>query len=169
MGPSSFVVCNLDDPHFDEITADVTAPLKSVSIKNPDADFYTRILSNQLTGLVIELEGEPIQLALSAEYNAYNILSAYTVAMLLGQNKADLKKTLPGLKTVEGRFDQVISANNIIGVVPATATKRNAPSWPGSVTTTAIASSLLPTTPGRKTLPKFLLICSLACRHRHQM
>ncbi|MEO1263318.1 MAG: UDP-N-acetylmuramoyl-L-alanyl-D-glutamate--2,6-diaminopimelate ligase [Bacteroidota bacterium] len=117
MGPPAFVVCNLDDPHFAEITADVTASLKSVSIKNPDADFYTKILSNQLTGLVIELEGKPIQLTLRAAYNAYNVLSAFTVAALLGQNKADIKKILPELKTVEGRFDHVISKNKIIGIV----------------------------------------------------
>ena len=117
LGPSSFVVCNSDDPHFNEISADVSASLKSVSVKNPEADFYTKILTNQLDGLVIELEGEPIQLALRAEYNGYNILSAYTVAVLLGQNKTEVKKILPQLTIVEGRFDYVISENNVIGVV----------------------------------------------------
>ncbi len=114
---TDFVLCNIDDAHSSEISKDVRANLKTLSLQNEDADFTCKILKNQLSGLVIKLNGKKLQLQLRAEYNAYNVASAYAVAILLGEDQSKLMHILPQLLPVEGRFDYVQSSDNIIGVV----------------------------------------------------
>lgn len=114
---NGFVVGNLDDPHSNEILADVSATLKTISVHNEQADFFCKILKNQLSGLVIELNEQTLHLQLRAEYNAYNILSAYATAILLKQSPARLMQILPWLSPIDGRFDHMKSSNGVIGVV----------------------------------------------------
>ncbi len=117
LNQSSFVLYNMDDSKGFEMTRDVKASLKTLSVKNKSADFFCNVLTNSLSGLVIELESKAIQLKLRAEYNAYNMLSAYAVAILLGIDKSSIVDILPQLKPVEGRFDFFLSEDEVIGVV----------------------------------------------------
>lgn len=114
---NGFVVGNIDNPHSAKILADVNAILKTVSVQNDKADFFCKILKNQLSGLVIELNGQTLHLQLRAEYNAYNVLSAYAAAVLLGEPPSRLMEVLPQLLPIAGRFDYVESSNGVIGVV----------------------------------------------------
>lgn len=114
---TSFVLYNMDDPNSAKMTAGVKASLKTLSIKDKSADFSCKVLTNSLSGLVIELEDETIQLKLRAEYNAYNVLSAYAVAALLRVDKSSIMDILSQLKSVEGRFDYLLSEDDVIGVV----------------------------------------------------
>lgn len=112
-----FVLGNIDNPHSNEILADVSATLKTVSLQNDKADFFCKILKNQLNGLAIELNGQTLQLQLRAEYNAYNVLSAYATAVLLGENPSRLMEILPQLSPIDGRFDYMESVNGVIGII----------------------------------------------------
>jgi len=117
LNPSSFLVSNMDDLNNAKMTADVKAILKTLSLKDRNSDFFCKVLTNSLSGLTIELEGKPIHLQLRAEYNAYNLLSVYAIAVLLGIDKSSVISLLPKLKPVEGRFDFLLSKNKVIGVV----------------------------------------------------
>jgi len=113
----SFVLYNLDDLNGNKITNDVDASLYSFSLKNENTDFFCKILNNDLNNLTITLEEKTIQLELRAEYNVYNILAAYAVAILLGIEKSSILDILSQIKPIEGRFNLVPSKNDIIGII----------------------------------------------------
>lgn len=114
---ASFVVCNVDDSNSKKITTDVKAQLKTLSTKNENADFYCKIAQDTLSGLVIELENKQIHLQLRAAFNAYNILTTYAIAVLLGADKSKVLNVLPQLQPIEGRFNAIQSKNKVIGIV----------------------------------------------------
>ncbi|MDP1974008.1 MAG: cyanophycin synthetase, partial [Sediminibacterium sp.] len=49
--------------------------------------------------------------------NAYNLLAVYGAAICLGKESQEVLTALSMLTGAEGRFDYIISANNIIGIV----------------------------------------------------
>jgi UDP-N-acetylmuramoyl-L-alanyl-D-glutamate--2,6-diaminopimelate ligase len=112
----AFVICNIDDPNGLRMVDNLGANLKTISTKK-DADFSCKVVKDDLTGLTIELDGKEIKLQLLGNFNAYNILTAYAVALSLGEKKSDILKLLPQLTPIEGRFDYVQSVKNVIGVV----------------------------------------------------
>jgi len=50
-------------------------------------------------------------------FNAYNVLSAYACANLLGFDKVEVLKALSEMKPVEGRFETLRSQNGITAIV----------------------------------------------------
>ena len=58
-----------------------------------------------------------VHFRLIGEFNAYNILAIYGTAVLLGQAPEEVLRVLSMLTSAEGRFDYIISASNIIGIV----------------------------------------------------
>jgi UDP-N-acetylmuramoyl-L-alanyl-D-glutamate--2,6-diaminopimelate ligase len=81
------------------------------------ADFKGKILDNALTGLVMSINDKEVHFRLIGEFNAYNLLAVYGAAVCLGQNSEEVLRILSMLKGAEGRFDYIISNNNIIGIV----------------------------------------------------
>jgi UDP-N-acetylmuramoyl-L-alanyl-D-glutamate--2,6-diaminopimelate ligase len=52
------------------------------------------------------------------EFNAYNLLCVYAIAMELGEDKQSVLEKLSTLRGAEGRFDYIVSANHgILGIV----------------------------------------------------
>lgn len=82
------------------------------------ADFKTKILENNLSGLILNLENKEFHTPLVGDFNAYNLLCVYAVATLLRADKEEVLQALSKLKAVEGRFEYVQGGNNkIIGIV----------------------------------------------------
>lgn len=115
--PSAFVISNIDDSNSSVMTADVRAKLKTLSIKQPDADYYGKIVQDDFSGLILNLENNIVPLQVRAAYNAYNVLSVYAVGHSLGIPNAQILAVLPQLKPINGRFDYVVSKSGIIGIV----------------------------------------------------
>jgi UDP-N-acetylmuramoyl-L-alanyl-D-glutamate--2,6-diaminopimelate ligase len=87
------------------------------ALKTP-ADFKTKIIENNVTGLQLEMDGVEVYTRLIGEFNAYNLTAVYATACLLGIDKQECLTILSSLTPPEGRFDQVISANEkIVGIV----------------------------------------------------
>ena len=72
---------------------------------------------DKLSGLTVEIEDKSIQLKLRAEYNAYNVLSAYAVSVLLGEDKSKIIDLLPQLNPIKGRFDFLLSKNEVVAII----------------------------------------------------
>ncbi len=113
---SSFAIANIDDERGEYILSSTKAHKYTMSLKK-DADFNER-LETKLIG----------------EFNAYNILGIYAVAILLGQDKAKsdnvgspdsfmkefrekVKEVIKNLESVPGRFQYIKSKNGITGIV----------------------------------------------------
>lgn len=114
---TAFALSNIDDKRGEVMMQNTRAKRKSVALRRP-ADFKAKILENYLSGLHLDLDGEDFYARLVGDFNAYNLLTAYAVAMLLEQDKQEVMAALSGLKAAEGRFDQVISKErNVIAIV----------------------------------------------------
>ena len=114
---SAFAITNIDDRRGKVMLQNTAAKQYTYALRKA-ADFKAKILENYLTGLHLDLDGADFYSRLIGDFNAYNLLSVYAVATLLGQDKQELMAALSNLKAAEGRFDYVQSRErNVIGIV----------------------------------------------------
>ncbi len=114
---TAFALVNADDKRGMVMLQNTQAAQHTFALRKV-ADFKAKILENGLTGLHLDLDGEDFYAHLIGEFNAYNLLAAYAVAVLLGQYKREVLQVLSTLKAAEGRFDYVVDRKrNITGIV----------------------------------------------------
>lgn len=112
----AFALTNLDDKNGENMIADTKAKKLSYALHAP-ATYKGKILENQLTGLVMLVNNVEVHCRLIGTFNAYNFLAVYGVAIELGEKAASVLTILSALTGAEGRFDYIISKQNIIGIV----------------------------------------------------
>lgn len=114
---TAFALTNLDDKRGNVMLQNTEAKKTSYSLRNI-ADFKGTILENNLSGLIMNIDGEEVHFRLIGEFNAYNLLAVYGSAMLLGKEKREVLQHLSSLTGAEGRFDYLVSPKeHIIGIV----------------------------------------------------
>ncbi|MDJ1468401.1 UDP-N-acetylmuramoyl-L-alanyl-D-glutamate--2,6-diaminopimelate ligase [Xanthocytophaga flava] len=113
---SAFALANLDDKRGLIILQNTSARKATFSLVNP-APFKGRLIANTLHGLEMEIEGKEVWFKLIGEFNAYNILGVYATAILLGEPIEEVLMQLSDVLPAPGRFDQVRSAEGVIGIV----------------------------------------------------
>ena len=114
---SAFALTNVDDRNGGVMLQNTPAKRHSYGLRKV-ADFKAKILENYLTGLHLDLDGEDFYGRLIGDFNAYNLLSVYGTAILLGQDKQEVLAALSNLKAAEGRFDYVQNPErDVIGIV----------------------------------------------------
>ncbi|MBI5916172.1 MAG: UDP-N-acetylmuramoyl-L-alanyl-D-glutamate--2,6-diaminopimelate ligase [Bacteroidetes bacterium] len=114
---TAFALVNIDDRRGEVMLQNTKAKAHTFALRKA-ADFKVKMLDNSLTGLHLDLDGHDFYACLIGEFNAYNLLGVYAVAVLLGQKKEEVLRILSGLRAAEGRFDQVVSRErNVIGIV----------------------------------------------------
>ncbi len=113
----SFVIYNDDDVQGEKMVADTKATVRSVSIQNPNADFYLKVKKSTFESLQLELEGKTITTSLVGTFNATNLLIVYATALMLGEQQPNVLKILPKLRPVGGRFNVFKSSDNKFGIV----------------------------------------------------
>ncbi len=96
---TGFAIANIDDERGQYMLSTTKAHTYTLSLKKL-ADFNER-LDTKLIG----------------EFNAYNVLGIYAIAILLGQDKDRVKEIIKTLETVPGRFQYVKSTNGITGII----------------------------------------------------
>jgi UDP-N-acetylmuramoyl-L-alanyl-D-glutamate--2,6-diaminopimelate ligase len=79
--------------------------------------FKGRILSEGLFGMQMDVDGREVWFKLTGRFNAYNLLAVYGAAVLLGEDPEESLTQLSALPSPPGRFEMVISANKIVGIV----------------------------------------------------
>lgn len=113
----SFALTNADDRNGSVMLQNTRAKKQTYALKTP-ADFKTKIIENNITGLQLDLDGVEMHTRLIGEFNAYNLTAVYGIARLLGVEKDECLTILSALTPPEGRFDQVVSAHDkITGIV----------------------------------------------------
>lgn len=85
-------------------------------IKTP-ADFKGRAMENHMDGMLLKIDGNEVYSLLSGDFNCYNLLAIYGTALLLNQSKEEVLIELSKLKSAEGRFEVLKSANNITIII----------------------------------------------------
>jgi UDP-N-acetylmuramoyl-L-alanyl-D-glutamate--2,6-diaminopimelate ligase len=113
----AFALSNLDDKRGAVMLQNTIAGKAGYSLRQP-ATFKGKVLENNLSGLVLDINGADVHCRLIGIFNAYNLLAAFGVATLLGEDKERVLEMLSNLKGAPGRFETHRSAKDgILGIV----------------------------------------------------
>ncbi|MGV3510287.1 MAG: UDP-N-acetylmuramoyl-L-alanyl-D-glutamate--2,6-diaminopimelate ligase [Sphingobacteriaceae bacterium] len=113
---SAFALVNADDKNGKVMLQNTAAHKKTYALKNA-ADFKAKIIENQFSGLLLNIDNAEVWFKMVGSFNAYNLLAVYGTAILLEQDTLKVLTVLSRLQGAEGRFDYVTAPNGIIGVV----------------------------------------------------
>lgn len=112
----SFALVNADDKNASVMHQNTRAKRVSYALKTL-TDYHLHILENQISGLVVRINGQELYTNLIGEFNAYNLLSVFAVADLLGEDELQVLVKMSLLHAVAGRFQYVVSDENITAIV----------------------------------------------------
>lgn len=113
---SAFALVNNDDNHGEIMVQNCKAKKLTYGLKTM-VDYKARILENQLTGLQLNIGGQEVYTRLIGDFNAYNLLAVYGVAMEMEIEPMDVLTELSSIESVEGRFQYVQTTNQVTAVV----------------------------------------------------
>lgn len=112
---SAFAVTNADDKNGLIMLQNTAAKRYTYSLRTP-SDFKAKIIDNDIAGLHLEIDNKEMYTRLIGEFNAYNITLVYSIARLLGIDATTALTELSVLGPPEGRFDQTISSQHMVGI-----------------------------------------------------
>ncbi len=113
---NAFALTNSDDRNGKVMLQNTAAKMYSYSLKNL-GNFKGKVLDCGLFGLQMDINGQEVWFKLIGKFNAYNLLAVYGSAVLLGENPEQVLEVLSELTPPPGRFEQVVSTQNIVGIV----------------------------------------------------
>ena len=112
---NSFALTNNDDKNGMVMLQNTIADKYTYSL-NSVSDFKAKILESSFDGMLLKINSTEFWSKLVGKFNAYNILSVYSAASILGLPKNELLKAMSSLDAVAGRF-QFYKKNKIIAIV----------------------------------------------------
>lgn len=112
----AFALVNIDDRRGTVMVQNTAAKIHTYSLQTI-ASFHGRILSDTLTGMHMEVNQQEVWFRVIGRFNAYNLLSVYGAAVLMGESPEAVLTELSNLKSPPGRFEQFHSRDNVVGIV----------------------------------------------------
>ena len=97
---------NIDDPNGKVMVQNSQASIYTYALRRP-AKFKGKVISNELSGLHMDIEGKDIFLKMVGGFNAYNAIAVYGTGIALGLEEQDVLRELSMLVTAEGRLDMI--------------------------------------------------------------
>ncbi len=116
LGSDAFALTNRDDVNGEVMLQNTKATKRSYSLRSM-ADFKCKVIENQFSGLLLNIDNQEVWSKLIGSFNAYNLLAVYATAVLLKEDKTNVLTTLSTLSSVEGRFQYIRSSNGVVGIV----------------------------------------------------
>lgn len=116
LNSEAFALVNSDNKRAGVMLQNTKAEKFKMGIKTM-ADFRARILHNTLQGLELNFSGIDVWFKLIGDFNAYNLLTAYSVGVLLGEDNEDVLSSLSNSNGARGRFEKIDNASNVLAIV----------------------------------------------------
>jgi UDP-N-acetylmuramoyl-L-alanyl-D-glutamate--2,6-diaminopimelate ligase len=113
---SSYAILNKDDYHSDIMIQNCKAKIKTYAIKSM-ADYKAKIIENQFTGLMLNINGKEVWTKIIGSFNAYNVLAVYAVTNVLGMDEISVLTAISTLQPVDGRFEYIKNKDNVTAIV----------------------------------------------------
>jgi len=113
---TAFALSNIDDKNGQVMLQNTAAKKLTYALKSY-ADYKAQILENQLSGLLLKINGNDVWVKLIGTFNAYNLLAIYGTAVQLGMESLEVLRLLSDLESVSGRFQFIVSSSNITAIV----------------------------------------------------
>jgi UDP-N-acetylmuramoyl-L-alanyl-D-glutamate--2,6-diaminopimelate ligase len=116
LSKQAFALVNIDDKNGLVMLQNTRARKFTYALKTY-ADYKAQILENQFGGLLLKINESEVWTRLIGSFNAYNVLAIYATAELLGLEKVENLRFISELESVAGRFQYLISDENITAIV----------------------------------------------------
>ncbi len=112
----AFAVVNIDDKNGNFMLQNTKAEKYSYALKNP-ANYKVKILEQNFTGMLLLINNMEVWVKLIGQFNAYNVLTVFAAAELLGLEPFDILKILSEMQSVDGRFEIILSPEGKVAIV----------------------------------------------------
>lgn len=116
LSSDAFALVNLDDKRGMVMLQNTKAAKRTYALKKM-ADFKAKVLTNSLEGLELEIENRAVWFKLIGDFNAYNLLSVYATAVLLGEDPESVLMRLSALTGAAGRFELILPGSKFTAIV----------------------------------------------------
>lgn len=113
---TAFALVNSDDKNGVVMLQNTKAKKYTYALKTM-ANFKAKILENQFSGLLLNMEGNEVWTKLIGSFNAYNLLAVYGVSNLLGLDQTEALTHISELQSVSGRFQYFISKEGVTAII----------------------------------------------------
>ena len=112
----AFALVNIDDRNGDVMVQNTRAKVSRLSLRSM-ADFVGRVIEMHLDGMLLRIDGRELWVRFLGRFNAYNLLTVYGAAVLLGADKEEVLRVLSMLESVNGRFEALRSEDGVTAIV----------------------------------------------------
>ena len=116
LSSSAVAIVNADSPNGRVMVQNTAASVKTFALKTV-ADYKVKILENTFSGLVLKVNNQDLWTKLVGDFNAYNLILVYAIAIELGFDEMEILTGISKLKSVEGRFEYLTSDTNVIAII----------------------------------------------------
>lgn len=113
---TAFALTNIDDKNGIVMLQNTIAKKLTYALKTY-ADYKAQILENQLSGLLLKVNGHELWVKLIGTFNAYNLLAIYAAAVNLGLEENEVLRLMSTLESVSGRFQFIVSESKVTAIV----------------------------------------------------
>ena len=112
----AFALSNTDDEYGEKMLEEIKTGRVSYGFKGGE-DFHGEISKLDFSGLVLNFNGIKVSSKLLGKFNAYNLLSVWSVSELLGFDMDKVKNILEDIKPPRGRFEYFTSKSGVVVIV----------------------------------------------------
>src|SRR6267154_1521072 len=116
LSSDAFALVNIDDKRGMVMLQNTKAEKKTYGLKKM-ADFKSKIITNSIIGLELDIANKNVWFKLIGDFNAYNLLSVYGAACLLGEDPEMVLLKLSSLTGANGRFELVRPGSKFTAIV----------------------------------------------------
>lgn len=112
----AFALTNADDRNGRVMVQNTAAETKTLSLRSA-ADFHCKIVEMHFDGMQLRIDGNDLWVGFLGRFNAYNLLSVYGTAVLLGEDKTEVLRAMSALHAVSGRFEYIRATDGTTAIV----------------------------------------------------
>ena len=112
----AFALVNIDDRNGRVMVQNTRARVATYSLRSV-ADFHCRILEMHFDGMLLKVGEQELWVNQLGRFNAYNLLSIYATAILLGASTEEVLCALTTLRSVDGRFEAIPAQDGTVALV----------------------------------------------------
>ncbi len=116
LSSDAFALVNVDDKRGMVMLQNTKAKKVTFGLKKM-ADFKGKIITNSIEGLQLEIGERDVWFKLIGDFNAYNLLTVYGAACLLGKDPEMVLMKLSALTSAPGRFELVMPGSKFTAIV----------------------------------------------------
>ena len=116
LSKKSFALVNIDDKNAKYMVQNSLAKVYSYSLKSK-SNFSSRIIEQQLNGMLLNIDNSEIWTKLIGKFNASNLLAIYSVGKLYNIDKIKLLTAISKLDSVVGRLQSFLSSNKVTVII----------------------------------------------------